>query len=165
MTKFSVFDTIREVLDESDVADPKMLAKLVLAEIPKSQTMEALEQVLPTVLTQFASRGRLSPPRHAQDYADSSDGPSRRVASIREGWRNVLHARMAVGNGQYKLLRDCTAIDLETMAKVNDTHAEQNAAAARRKRRIATRMTELDVKVVGELPDNELEALLCGDAT
>ncbi len=155
MTELILRRLVRDVLTESDEADPGTLADAVLARIPKAQVRQALAQTLRLYVRQVISETRTG-----------SNAPlpapmgSAKVAAIRDGWQRRLHDRVHVGGGEWKLLAACTYDDLLAAAGERRDLAERNAAWARVYDSWARLLTEYDVVTFGDLPVEEQAAAL-----
>lgn len=159
---FDLRALIREVCDNSTMADPATLAKEVSRHIGRNQQREALEQALPTVVQHVVSRqrGGFVPEQRTSDNTNPSR--SRKVAAIRETWRRMLRDRIAIGPAvsDWKFLGDCNADDLAYAATIREDHARRNAARAEQLRNLAELLTEHGVATVAELPAPTLAASL-----
>jgi hypothetical protein len=159
---FDLRALIREVCDNSTMADPATLAKEVSRRIGRNQQREALDQALPLVVQHVVSRQRAGfvPERRTSDIATPSR--SRKVAAIRETWRRMLRDRIAIGPAasDWKFLGDCNADDLGYAAAIREDHARRNAARAEQLRNLAELLAEHGVATVAELPEPTLAASL-----
>ena len=168
MSEIKLSDLIREVCDASDSADPDVLAKEVAHRVPKGQALAALQQVLPLLVQHELSRGRrgfaIAPaPRSDDQPADlARPGRSWKVDGIREAWAAVLRNRVAVGDGAWKFLADCTVPDLEHAAAVREDMARANARSAEQYRRLAALLAEHGAAVVRDLPDDAIGRVFGG---
>jgi hypothetical protein len=170
MTDFNLRALIRDVCDNSTIADPQMLAKEVNRRIKRGERDAALEQALPVLVqhTISLSRSRTSPGHSGTDTQTSGAGgfnPSRKVARIRETWKRMLRDRINIGPelGDWKFLADCTAIDLSYAAAIREDHAKRNVTRAAQYRNLAELLTKHGVRTVAELPETVLAPTL-GDA-
>lgn len=157
---FNLRALVRQVLDDSDAADPTTLSREVLARIEVADIAEALRQAMPTVVHNVVSVARMREPAFITDTrmidqvtANTRSARSPKVAAIREMWRQQLHTRYAVGNGEWRLLRDCTADNLDHAATYRDEQARRNAAAADKLRALRKLVVDHDVATVGQLPE------------
>lgn len=165
---FNLDAIIRAALAESDAADPHVLAKDVLSRVAKRDLHAALEQALPHMLRQqFGRSGSFATPTQtpgdhslldSQRLAVAGPHRSRKVAGIREAWRDLLRQRVAVGDG-YKLLAECGIADLEHAASTREDHARRTMARAGQLRHLADLLTEYAVETVAELPEATLRGI------
>lgn len=165
---------IRAVIDESDEVAPEAIAKLVLDRVKANQRADALRQALPALVRSEFLRGSpgfsptSTPARQGtvEDHGTRAGGgpTSSKVAAIREHWRAVLRQRIAVGDGEYRMLSDCTALDLEAAAERRRQHATQTLARATQLDALAALVREHGVSTVGELPDTALRPAVTSDA-
>lgn len=150
MSGFVLRHMVRDILADSDTADPGALADLVLAAIPRNQVRAALAQTLRLYVRQVISEERIG--NAPSNVSPIKPSPSSKVAAIREGWQRRLDDRLHVGDSQWKLLRDCTADDLDAVAAERRLLADKNAAWARTYSEWARRVREADVETFGALP-------------
>lgn len=159
MTDFDLRKLVREVCENSEVADPAQLAKEVNQRIKRQERDAALEAALPLFVRVELGQMRMSTHR-------VRPGPqsSRKVAGIRETWRRMLRDRINVGPdvSDWKFLADCTATDLDYAASIREENARRNAARAEQYRQLAELLEEHGVATVGELPDETLGTALDG---
>lgn len=171
MTDFDLRLLVREVCETVDSADPRQLVKEVSGRIAHEDRDTALEQALHVVLLQAVARDRhhISPGAQGQSGAPAPSAaggsPSRKVASIRDAWRQMLRDRISVGPdpSEWKFLADCTAVDLDYAASIREEHARRTAARAAQYRQLAELVTQHGVSTVGQLPSSVLGEHLNGD--
>ncbi len=160
---FDLRALIREVCDNSTMADPATLAKEVSRRIGRNQQREALDQALPLVVQHVVSRQRGGfVPEQRGGGGNAAPSRSRKVAAIRETWRRMLRDRIAIGPAvsDWKFLGDCNADDLAYAAAIREDHARRNAARAEQLRNLAELLTAHGVATVAELPEPALAASL-----
>lgn len=148
MSDFVLRHLVREVLSDSDEADPGRIADMVLAQIPPRQTRTALAQALRLFVRQVISETRTA--RNEPTVTPISR--SAKVAAIREGWQRRLDDRVHGAEGSWKKLRDCTYDDLLSAATERRQMAERNNAWARQYDAWARLLTEHDAETFGDLP-------------
>lgn len=158
---FNLRATVREVLVESDEADPGVIAGLVMARIPKKDRDAALSQAMRLVVRESISQARTG--RQPRSNV-TPIRPSHKVAAIREGWMRRLHDRVHVGGSEYKFLADCTYDDLLRVAGERQELAERNGAWAREYRAMANAVLDADVATFGDLPAETQATILGGVA-
>lgn len=160
--KFDLRSLVREVCDNSTMADPSTLAKEVGRRIGRNHQREALEQMLPMFVQHVVSRSRGGFVPEQRSAEPSNISRSRKVAAIRETWRRMLRDRIAVGPSvsDWKFLADCDADDLAYAASIREDHARRNAARAEQLRELADLLAEHGVETVSELPEPVLSASL-----
>lgn len=161
MTDFDLRKLVRDVCENSTVADPAALAKEVNQQIKRTERDAALEAALPLFVQNILGQLRMRSHRPVPVIPQ----PSRKVQGIRETWRRMLRDRINVGPdvSDWKFLADCTAEDLDYAASIREEHARRNAARAEQYRQLAELLEEHGVDTVGELPDGTLGSAL-GDA-
>ena len=148
MSDFILRHLVREVLADTDAADPGEIAGQVMARIPPRMIRVALSQALRLYVRQVISETRTgnNPP------SASPIQPSLKVAAIRDGWQRRLRDRVHVGDSAWKMLADCTYDDLLAAAAERRQLADRNNAWARTYDAWARLMTEAGVTTFGELP-------------
>lgn len=159
VSEFDLRTLVREVAAQSVTADPPSIAKQVLARIDPRDFQSALEQALPTIVQHTISRGRSAV--GAEPAADQTAtgtqvrhvGGGWKRRAIGEWWRRQLDKEFAVGPAKddWKLLRDCTATDLDYAAGIREAHARSNALAAERMRQLAADLRTSGSETVGDL--------------
>jgi hypothetical protein len=162
----AIFD---EVLNETDAADPHVIAAKVEEQVTDDMLREALRAVLPTFI-----RSRLSLARRLtvnQDIKKAlgptgspQQGRSWKVEGIRAIADKIRHQRWAIdgANSQWKLLRDCTVDDLARIASVRRDVATANLTKAEQIDRLREALKSKGVSTVGDLTDDELLAAMQG---
>lgn len=167
---FNLQALIRDLCNTSSIADPRELAKEVNQRIPAVDRDTALEQALPVVVQTVLGQMRMTTATHSTSLDTvptpvSSPG-SWKVRGIRETWQRMLQDRIYVGpdKGGWKLLRECTAVDLAFAAAVREEQARRNTASAARYRALSELLTAHGVSMVGELPETVLAESLSGAA-
>lgn len=101
-------ECLRDVLDSTELADPRLIAEEMLTRIPDELKVETLQAALASWVRQELGRQRMLSPV-------SASGFSAKVAAIRADWQHRLRERVCVGE-VWKELGDCTPADLRTMA-------------------------------------------------
>lgn len=152
MKKFDLRHEVREELNGSAVADPRVVAEHVLKRIPRSDLREALAQALPTFVTNVATSSR-----RASIYQPKG------TASTSARWdtaaSTVLSERLLVGK-DWKFVGDCTRDEVLEAAAQRDAVAATNMAAADRWRRVAAAMDAHNAVTVADLPTDALAEAL-----
>lgn len=164
---FTLRTLVREVLSDSAEADPGAVADKVLASIPREHLVAALAQALRPYVRQVISEERIahsftshlpatSTPFREPSGAGAPTQPrapgSWKVQAIRDNWQKHLAARIHVGDGRWKFLRDCRYEDLVAAAEERRALAEKNQAWARQYDAWARLLTDHGVEMFGELP-------------
>ena len=158
---FNLRELIRATMADNLVADPGVLADLVLHQIAKKDRDEALAQSLRTFVRQVFSEGRLITHIDVTGrVADVQSGRSAKVEGIREHWRRALRDPINVGKGSWKLLGDCDATDLLFVADFRREQADRNSAKAAQYDGLRKLLEEHGVEMVRDLPDSTLAASL-----
>lgn len=158
--------------DFPEIADPGVIAEKVFAAMDPRDYPDAVRTMLRSYVRVVLKEGRsvqvpavpadLEPPE-LEDGArlpSQAPRPSRKVAAIRETWRAHLADRIHTGGGAWKLLRDCSAVDLKTAAEERRRLAAENTASAQRYGELATALEESGAATVADLADAVLEPLL-----
>ena len=158
---FNLRELIRATMADNLVADPGVLADLVLTKIAKKDRDEALAQSLRTFVRQVFSEGRLITHIDVTGrVADVQAGRSAKVEGIREHWRRALRDPINVGKGSWKLLGDCDATDLLFVADFRREQADRNSAKAAQYDALRSLLEEHGVEMVRDLPTSTLAASL-----
>ena len=158
---FNLRELIRTTMADSAVADPGILADLVLTKISKKDRDEALAQSLRTFVRQVFSEGRLTTYIDPSgQVADVQPGRSAKVAGIREHWQRALRDPINVGTGVWKLLGDCTATDLFFVADFRREQASRNTAKAAQYDALRSLLDDHGVDRVRDLPTSILASSL-----
>ena len=150
---FNLRALVQQTMADSLVADPGVLADLVLHSITKKDRDEALSQSLRTFVRQVFSEGRLI--THIDPsgrVAGVQAGRSAKVEGIREHWRRALRDPINVGAGSWKLLGDCDATDLLFVAEFRREQATRNASKAAQYDSLRALLMEHKVELVKDLP-------------
>lgn len=150
MTELILRQLVREVLRESESADPGEVAEQVRARIPKAQLASALSQSLRLYVRQVNSEIRVG--NHGPAPTPIQANRSAKVAAIRDGWQRRLRDRVHVGDGTWKFLADCGYDDLVAAASERRVLADRNQAWAHTYESWARLLTEHDVATFAELP-------------
>lgn len=151
---------VRETGQEfPEIADPGDLADKVFGKIDPGDYADAVRLMLRSYVRGVLSEARrtLVPVRES---AVQPFHPSRKIAAIRETWRVHLGDRIHVGAAQWKLLRDCTAVDLKSAAEERRRLAAENVVSARQYEELATALERDGAGTVFELGDDVLQPIL-----
>jgi hypothetical protein len=143
MEKFSLYQLIVGVLDETTLVEPDDVAAEVARRIPPEDAKEAFRQALRAYASKIMAltrSGREVPVRSAR---------SAKVSGIREAW---LNQRWRGDDGQWKLMRHFTYADCIAAAEYRKEEAAKNLAIAGRLERLADTLKEYDAQEVGQLP-------------
>lgn len=151
MSDFILRQLVRDILAETDAADPGEIAGQVMARIPPRMIRVALSQALRLYVRQVISETRTAHP----PVAPTAINRSAKVAAIRDGWQKRLRDRVHVGGSEWKFLADCTYEDLIAAASERRQMADRNNAWARTYDAWARLLTEHNVTTFGELPAAE----------
>jgi hypothetical protein len=150
MAELSLRGLVRDVLRDSTIADPGVIAEEVLRRVPRGALKAALSQALRLYVRQVISEERIS--RTTSLTVNTRPAKSAKVTAIRDGWQRRLRDRVHVGKGEWKFLAACTYEDLLAAASERRELAERNNAWARQYDAWARLLTEHDVQTFGELP-------------
>ena len=163
MTAFNLRQTVRDMLTESDVADPGRIAEMVMVRIAPDDHATALSQALRLFVRQVISETRTgNAPTNVTPIL--SRGRSWKATGIRDGWQRRLNDRIHVGDSDWKLLGDCTYDDLIAAASERQQLADRNAAWARTYRAFAAALRDTGAATFRELPAEQQMHLLGGAA-
>lgn len=165
MTEFNLRQVVRDVLRESDEADPGVIAGQVIARIPKSAYGAALSQAMRLFVRQVVSETRTSnaPPSNVRPIRPTPS-KSWKGQGIRDNWQRRLKDRVHVGRSEWKLLGQCTYADLMAAASERQELADRNRAWARQYRAYASAVEEAEVETFADLPAEVQMHLLGGAA-
>jgi hypothetical protein len=134
-TRFALRDTVKDVLDESPLSDPRDLAAVVLARIPECEREHALLETLPDYVRNLIGTARKS---NREAVADSGKVPAKGVPWFKVGGglaKALLDERVKGADG-WKRFGDCGPDDVRAIAERNESLALQNAAIAARYRSV-----------------------------
>lgn len=179
MTEFDLRTIVRDICADSDVADPVVLAGIVLDNISAEDTRTALEQALPTVVRTFVARSRGShqapepstddvpAPRQSTEQrspvpAPRTAAPSWKVRAIRTEHAALGERYPVAPGGVWKFLRACTSADLTYAAELRENHAAATAANAAKLRELDKMLSEYGVDTVAELPESVIADIMNG---
>lgn len=157
---FDLTTLVREVCDDTDTPDPALLTKEVYRRLRHGERDAALLAALEVFVMQYVTRRRHYAIPGGQSTRDTQTGAaaggrSTKVAAIRS-YARALRDRVAVGDGEWKFLADCTAGDLTYAAGLRREHAKATLARADQYERLAALLTRCGVSTVGALPDEVL---------
>jgi hypothetical protein len=174
-TAFNLRSLIREVLDESVLADPGGVAKEVSKRVPDDHLRDAFEEMLRTYVTNTITGGRTLFPKPVNGAfhevpvpqvggKSRAVGRSKKVEGIREAWREVLRQRINIGPApeDWKFLGDCDTEDLAFAETARRELAARNLANADQLKGLRDLLAEHGVEHVRDLPDSVLAAYLGG---
>lgn len=154
---------IRDVLAVSALPDPRDVAAEVLARIEPTDTLDALEQAVVSVVRNEVSLSRM---RHgAPDDQTSSAHTGQRapvkstkVAAIREHWHRMLAQRYPAAPGTWKFLGEFTAVELRYAAGIRRDAGDANYAVADRLETLAKALDDAAAPAVSALPPEVLRS-------
>lgn len=170
---FNLNQIVREVLARGDDgADPGIIAKAVMREIPPRLYGEALAQALRDVVRVQIGRTRMDtsivrPDESWRETLDPRGGLSTRRgrkpyrAPNQQGyvahWRKVLQLSTHV-NGAYKPFGRCTVEDLHWLRDDRYNDAAESTAKAEQYGHVADLLVEHGAEAIEDLPEHVLEA-------
>ncbi len=154
---FNLYALIDEVAASSAATDPHILAKEITARIPMQELRGALLTALvPMIRTQTGLRANLVPNGPTDDpNTPRRVGRSRKFTEYARLDR-LLSARIAIGGGEHKFLRQCTRANVQSASAIRKAHASATLANAVKLDALDGHMERLDVETVGELPPEVL---------
>ena len=166
-----VRDRIKEILSDREENDPKVLADIVLNYLKLHEKDTLLRELLPGFITNLIGGERRTLMQRLPTQRDSSTEPpvrsagtansgrSTKVAAIRSWYSEFLDIRCAVG-GEWKRMGTLTPPELTAMASERRGMAAANITSAEQFERIADELRRRKLKVVSELPEADLQAIL-----
>lgn len=156
VNEFSLSTLIRTVVDTAAFVGPDEVAAEVARLIPNEQKDAVLATCLRshvhTVITQIRSTGAKLAPLPAR----SAKGDAIRAWAAEQRNRRLAE-QLHVGNGDWKLLADCTAENLRFVASERMEMARRCEVLASGYDALADALDELDLKTVRDLPDATIE--------
>lgn len=142
MTEFNLDVLIRDALDRWKEPDPHVIARRLLAKVP----MEERDAI---VLHGLAERVSLAV------RVQRSSGSVAEAPRAGRSWRQRYVERVSVA-GEWKMLGDCTAEDVDWLAESRAVESVKLAAVAERFRSLAARMRAAGAATVADLGDDEV---------
>lgn len=173
MTEWSLSTLVRDVLESVTSPNPTDVTAEVLAAIPPEHQHEAFVTALHGYVRHTMSRTRYQV-RAPQTAPEDQEGcgaqalnvpggtPSRKVAAIRETWRQMLNKAIPIGatGTQWKFLGDCREGDLKYAAETNREMAQRNLHRERDFLHLRSLLHQYEVDTVRELPTEVLATTL-----
>lgn len=154
---FDLRSLVRDVFDNSTLADPGLIAEEVYKRIGPDEVYAALQASLRLFVRQVISERRM----HTQMATPTNpDGVSWKVGAIREHWRRSLQDSVHVGGSEWKRLGQCTYEDLKVAAAERREQASRNRAKAQQYEALANLVSDHGAATVAELPVDVLSAAL-----
>jgi len=166
MSDFNLRAAVREVIDSTDLADPRDVAAKVAESIAGRDLRRALTEALATFVRVEFGRGRMTSGRPSLDRPENGSARSAKVSAFRahaEQWRKKLRDRVHVGASHWLLLADCSFENLTTAAEERRQLAVANGVAAERYERYAKAVEAAGVERFGDLPESTLRDLLADE--
>ena len=186
--EWSLLSLTRQILDESPLSDPHLLARKVALAIPDDRLRDAVDQMIGAYVVGIVTRSRWSGPdlttsdqslsdTHSVAVAggDPSASPDQRLgdtqgcpvgagthsrwAGAAAAYKRMLDQRIATGDG-WKFLRDFTADDLAAASGLRRLQAARSIARAETLDRLADALDANGCTTVGDLPDDVLREVL-----
>lgn len=172
-------DAILEPLVQTGEEDPQAVAQAVLDALPDGERDRLLrEMVMVRVRRSLSARGpRPGPPRPVA-VPDPVEAPevhrpvivrptalrpaqpvSTKVAGIRDWWSDLLSEPVSVG-GREKVIADCTAADVDILARQRMAAAQRTAKQAHGMAALAAQMREHGARTVKDLPRTSAQRAL-----
>lgn len=164
MSDFNLRAAVRDVVDSTDLADPRDVAAKVAASVPSRELRRVLTEALATFVRVEFGRGRMTSGRPVPlEQPGAPAARSAKVAAFRvhaEQWRKKLRDRIHVGGSEWLLLADCSFENLALAAEERRQLAMANGVAAERYERYAKAVEAAGVERFGDLPESTLRELL-----
>lgn len=150
--------------DNAHVADPAVLADLMLDRIDPADYKEALRQTLHRYLSTFVVSTR---PTRGAEEPDPTPTSGRRVGKSRlTGLGDFLASReFSPNRGRWILLAEATVADLRSMVEKREQVAAMYLAKAAWYSEMANLVEKYEVVTVGDLPVTVQSALMAGTPT
>lgn len=143
MTDFSLDDLIRDALNRWKEPDPHVIARRLLAKVP----MEERDRIVLHGLAERVSL-RLRMERSSGSFGEAA-APAPAGQSRWARFGNRVHV-----DGEWKMLGDCTAEDVDWLADARAVESAKLAAVADQFRELAARMRAAGVATVADLGDD-----------
>lgn len=153
--EFSLRATVREVLDRSNLTDPRALAAAVLNHIDDEQLRAALVECLPEYVRIAVGNTRSAIGAAASGTAPAS-GRSWKVEALQDYGQRLLRQRIHVASA-WKFLGDCAPDDLFAAAAERRNLATQTLLIADRYERVGKAVEHAGVDAVKDLPPDVLQ--------
>ncbi|MEO3856100.1 hypothetical protein [Acrocarpospora sp. B8E8] len=165
---FSLRNLIREVAEESALADPGALAKEVSKHVTDDLLRACFDEMIRPFVQNVISGHRFAsaPPTPADDSAEikepdggkSKSNRSWKVKGVRETWRSILRQRLHVGPGSsdWQFLGEATTEELRFAAGERRDLAAANVANAAKLEALAALCDEHGVDAPARLADDVL---------
>lgn len=152
-TELSLRSLVREALDNSDEADPHVIADSIASAMSLPEARLALRATLPALVREVIRtqrhRGGAVPPGSAR-----WDNVAELQAS---GELTLLRARVFCG--EWKFLGDCTRADVDDVAARRATEAADLVAMAERFTNLSAAMKRKRAATVADLPGDVLSEI------
>lgn len=156
---FSLRLRIKQLMDESTTADPKVIAATVLESITTREMGQAFAECLPEyVRIVVVSEGRRKAP-------SAGPGKSWKVEAAKAYAQKILRQRVdvsGIGTG-WKFLAECTSDDLDSVATHRRKQADELVNTAGWYEKIAALLDEHSAETVKDLPESVLSAIATND--
>lgn len=147
MTDFDLNGLIRETLDQSSEADPRVIAHRLVARIPQDVRDAALASCLGDRVRIEIGRRRMHATVVSAEVAPGT--------SWRERAADMLKQRVNVA-GEWKLLGDCSAEDFDSLADEAERRAAEQSATAAKYRRYALLLRKASCPTLSDLGTSRL---------
>ena len=149
---------IRDVINTTSLTDPRAIAEQVATSTPEQHLRAAFESLLVEHV-----RSILGQQRNKALSAATRQGASAKLRGRRDWWASVLESRLYVGAGNWRMLGDCTATDLQFAAKQRREDAEREMGRARTYDTLRSALRVHRVATVAELPPDVLTPAVLRD--
>ncbi|QAY08645.1 hypothetical protein SEA_RAJELICIA_72 [Mycobacterium phage Rajelicia] len=146
---------LAELVDNIITAETEVtvesLTATVLRETPDDLLEDFYAEALPFYLRTQINLTRNSAINAAATEVRRQPAPSRKMAAVRDYWQQELDSMIAVGDGAYKRLRDCTSADLKVAIETRLAHIQAVQSKINHYESMIEAMTLQGVETVGEL--------------
>lgn len=163
---------IRQMIEDTNLADPREIAAKILAELDPAEYESVLAEALPVLvrnelsLTRMEVRFKTGAAPAASDTPTPSKGKqafrSRKVAGYRSMAQRLRAMRVLGDKAAWKTLDDCAEVDLVRIVEHNREQAERNTATAEQYALLLAKLKKSGKKFVRELSDGDIESAFGG---
>lgn len=169
MTDFDLRKATHAVMDETDLSSPDEVADKVMAMIPTGRVRAILRQLLRDWVRVEFGRRRMASPSPIRSASPSpapslngrkpkqTANPSAKVRAIREAAPRWLRDRVFVGNHNYKLVQDCTLLDVQFLRAATKERIGREQSTERKWAWAEAEMVRHRVARLGDLPVTVLD--------
>jgi len=159
----NVHDLIRQVIDETDLDNPREIAAIVADRTLESELRAWYAGTLVSTVTHvFAKDRQAARARAAKAIPERARCKPRTSATISSEYQNILRTRAAADQGRWKKLAEFTAGDALAAASFRWGQSDALRVEAARFERLAKAVADAGVGVLGDLPEGVFMAAYAG---